>query len=98
MATMTEAYNAFKSTLKSDWDLGKTVFGTMRDTSKKLMNKEMGWNEALSQMKGIPDSLYTGMGGNWKAAARMGGWVAAGAAGTIAAADYANPWGVGWGD
>lgn len=98
-AKMTKAFNAIKSTLSADYAALKTA-GTI-DKSRGIKNSLFGQNVFGTKIPGSIQGGWNQMkqtGGAWGAGARLGGYGAAGAAGTAAAADFLNPWGLGWGD
>jgi hypothetical protein len=83
---LTEAYGAIKSTLSKSWD---KVPGS---GALKRANNKGSWDDAGKSLKKSWDQS-TGM-----QKAQVGGAAGAGVVGGAAAADFLNPWGLGWGD
>lgn len=112
MAFYTKAFNGIKSTMKADWDilsalptmrsqmrgrgqgLGETLFGRKVGDSRTGGFLGQAWDE----MKKAPALFGKGQAGEWGAAGRVAGYGAAGLTGGAMAADFANPWGLGFGD
>ena len=96
---MNNAFNAIKSTISAGWkSKGMAQF-------KNGLRTGGGGISGLSGIKSM-DGLKNygkGMAGRWNNASNYGkaGMATAGGAGAIgagAAADFLNPWGLGWGD
>lgn len=96
---MTKAYNSVGSTLKAGWNSASAgQFKAGMRTGAGTLSGLRG----VRSMKGLK-SYGRGVADTWKGStnwqrAGMGAsYGAAGAAG-MAAADFMNPWGLGWGD
>lgn len=97
LSKMTKPFNAIKSTMKSGIAGYQQAYGAgMKSYGKAYgggvlsrgTSAQVGASSALDAMKGMNRGQLVGMGAVG-AGATMGG---------MAAADFMNPWGLGWGD
>jgi hypothetical protein len=100
---MTKAFNYVSSTL------GTTKYGAKAGAAMKQakygFNSGVGSMKTLSGMRSMDQlkGFGKGMAGTWKGLtgtqkAGFGGAYGAAAGAGMAAADFLNPWGLGWGD
>jgi hypothetical protein len=96
MNKLTEAYNSVKSTLSKSWSATKQGASLNQDALFSGMGAAKGFRNRTGAFgNSLKESWKNG--DNWT----KGGQVASagiGAGAATAAADFVNPWGLGWGD